>query len=372
MKVTIENLNGRLRLRWTCPETGKRKNLALGVEESTTGRSFAATIKDRIETDAKYGYYDSTLLKYRLRTIGKNKSEITTVELFALFTNHKFKRRRKPISQSSVDARYKPIGVMLAKHLEIQAADVDKRWAEKFADVCEDTLKPDTARARIWLLKSAWDWAKGKYELGSENPWEGVADRFQSEPVQPVAPFTREEVIRILQAFRVSPYYSYYADYVLFRFNLATRPGEASALKWKNLSSDFQTVWIGRSSSRGETGSTKTKKDRTINLNTAVSVMLKTRFDRVKPAPDDLVFTTKEGLSIDDRNFRRRAWSSILSQLGIPYRKPYTTRKTAINHALKAGANYIEVAAAAGHDPQTMHKYYAEAIQKESVFVSFD
>jgi integrase len=91
MKVTIENLNGRLRLRWTCPETGKRKNLALGVEESTTGRSFAATIKSQIENDARYGYYDSTLLKYKPRTIGKNASEITTVELFDRFTQHQFK-----------------------------------------------------------------------------------------------------------------------------------------------------------------------------------------------------------------------------------------------------------------------------------------
>jgi integrase len=82
MKVTIENLDGRLRLRWTCPETGKRTNLSLRVDDSPTGRAFASTIKDRIENDAKHGYYDATLLKYRPLTIGKNASEITTVELF--------------------------------------------------------------------------------------------------------------------------------------------------------------------------------------------------------------------------------------------------------------------------------------------------
>jgi integrase len=48
MKVTIELHQDKLRLRWTCPEKGKRKNLALGVDDSTTGRAFAATIKDRI------------------------------------------------------------------------------------------------------------------------------------------------------------------------------------------------------------------------------------------------------------------------------------------------------------------------------------
>jgi integrase len=91
MKVTIENLKGRLRLRWTCPETGKPKNLALGVEDSTTSRSIASGTKEQIENDAKYGYYDSSLLKYRPLTICKNASEITTVELFDRFTQYQFK-----------------------------------------------------------------------------------------------------------------------------------------------------------------------------------------------------------------------------------------------------------------------------------------
>jgi integrase len=48
-------------------------------------------LKIRIENDAKHGYYDSSLLKYRPLTIGKNASEITTVELFDRFTQHQFK-----------------------------------------------------------------------------------------------------------------------------------------------------------------------------------------------------------------------------------------------------------------------------------------
>ena len=116
MKVTIENLEGRLRLRWTCPDTGKRKNLALGVDDSTTGRAFASTIKDRIESDVKHGYYDPTLLKYKPRTIGKNATEITTVELFDRFTQHQFKH--EGLAQSSIKSRYQPVKQMLEKHLK--------------------------------------------------------------------------------------------------------------------------------------------------------------------------------------------------------------------------------------------------------------
>jgi integrase len=153
MKVTIENIEGRLRLRWTCPETGKRKTLALGVNDSNTGRAFAATIKDRIENDVRHGYYDAILLKYRPQTIGKNASEITTVELFDRFTQHQFKH--EGLARSSIKSRYEPLKRMLEKHLNVRRAmAVDRRRAVSFADVCGDTLTPGTAKARIMLLQS--------------------------------------------------------------------------------------------------------------------------------------------------------------------------------------------------------------------------
>lgn len=371
MKVTIEPRKGKLLLRWVCPQTGNRVSISAAVEDSPTGRAHAQGIKCQIENDVKYGYYDPTFLKYKPRTLGKNPTETSTVELFGTFTKHQVKS--KGLSKNSIDTRYKFLARMLEKHLNIRAADVDKRRVEAFAAVCWDTLKPDTAKQRIWLLESAWDWGKDRYHLADENPWRGVAARFRSVPVQPCATFTRDEVKRIIQGFRDSRYYSHYADYVVFRFGMGTRPGEASALKWKHLSSDFRSVWIGESYSRGVTGSTKTKRARNVVMSDAIASMLSARKATLAPqSDDDLVFPTPTGLPICDRNFNRRAWRSILAQVGIPYRKPYTTRKTAISHALAAGANYIDVAAAAGHDPQTMHKHYAESIQKGSVFVSFE
>jgi integrase len=378
MKVTIENLEGRLRLRWTCPETGKRKNLALGVDDSTTGRAFAATIKDRIENDAKHGYYNATLLKYRPQTIGKNASEITTVELFDKFTQHKHKH--DGVMESSIKSRYQPVKRMLEKYLNVRAVAIDRRRAVSFADVCAEILnpvtrkplKPSTAKARIMLLKSAWEWGRGRYQLADENPWVGIATRFKSIDVQPVAAFTKDEAKRIIAGFRNSRYYSHYADFVVFRLSMGTRGGEASALKWKHISADFSSVWIGESFSRGVTGSTKTKKARTVKLDPSVSAMLSARHDRLKPSDDELVFRSPEGLAIDDRNFNRRAWKTVLAQVGVKYRKPYTTRKTAITLSLKNGASPLEVAAAAGHDPQTLYKYYSDVIQEGSVFVSFE
>jgi integrase len=184
--------------------------------------------EDRIENDVKHGYYDASLLKYRPLTIGKNASEITTVELFDRFTQHQFKH--EGLAKSSIKSRYKPVKRMLEKHLNVQAAAVDKRRAVSFADVCGDTLTPRTAKARIMLLTSAWECGRGRYQLAEENPWVGIATRFKSIPVQPVAAFTKDEAKKIIEGFRSSRYYSHYADFVAFRLGMDTKGGEASAL----------------------------------------------------------------------------------------------------------------------------------------------
>jgi integrase len=62
----------------------------------------------------------------------------------------------------------------------------------------------------------------------------------------------------------------------------------------------------------------------------------------------------------------------VLKAAGVEYRKPYTTRSTALNHALVNGAHYINVAKAAGHSPQVLHDKYVNAIDKRSVFVDFE
>jgi integrase len=357
MKVTIEAKKTGHLLRWVCPHTGKR--VSISVNEASDGRS-PTKLKDRIENDIKHGDYDRTLVKYRPKTIGKNKTELTTVELFDRFTQ--YQQKQQGLSKASIDTRYRYLKVMLEKHLNIPAANVDRHAIDGFVLVCRK-IKPDTAKQRIWLLKAAYDWGRGKFQLPDLNPWDGVAERFKSVPVQPVPAFSQDEVKKILDGFRTSPHYAHYLDYVRFRLSMATRPQEIRDLKWKHISADFTSVWFV---------SNKTKKGRTVPLDPSIAAMLSARRDRLKPVSDEeLIFTSKEGNPIDNRNFRR-IWEIVLAEVGVPYRKPYTTRKTSVRYSLLSGANYIEVAAAAGHDPHTMHKYYGDAIQQNSVLISFE
>ena len=369
MKVGIQVKENRLILIWN---DGRRRTMAIGLPESTTGRSLAKSIAAKIEIDFHHGdeYYDRTLLKYKSRTIGKTGTEISTVELFDRFTKHQFKK--KGLRQSSVDARYKPIKRMLEKHLNIQAANLDKRRAEAFADVCKATIKDGTSKERIGLLKSAWNWAAGQYQIATENPWEGVTARFKRSKPRPPVCFTESEASAILQEFRSSFYYAHYSEYVEFQLGCATRPGEAAGLKWKNLIDyQFKRVLIAESFSRGAFGETKTGEDRLFMISSSISKMLIARYERLNPNPDDLVFFSPKGLPQNDRNFRR-VWIKVLDAAGVPYKKPYTTRGTALSRSAAAGTSISLLSKAAGNSPKVLEDHYLNVTEDRSVFEDFD
>lgn len=369
MKVGIQVKESRLILVWN---DGERRTMAIGLPDSPVNRKLAQKRAAEIELDFSLGdeYYDRTILKYKPRTIGKSATEISAPELFDRFTQHQAKVRG--LAQSGIKSRYIPVRQMLEKSLNLPANKIGKKETERFADVCANTLQPQTAKARISLLVSCWDWAVGKYHVDDENPFNGLAARFRSKPKNQPRPFTADEVNLILEGFRSSRYYSSYADFVAFLMGVGCRFGEAVGMTWENVDNDFSSIDIRESITRGVKGDTKTKRSRRVSLSPSIAAMLMRRKSELNPNPLDLVFTTPTGLPINDRNFRRRAWTQALKAVGVPYRKPYTTRSTAISHALAAGNNYIAVAKAAGHSPQVMHENYANEIDKRSIFVDFE
>ncbi|WP_019498376.1 Arm DNA-binding domain-containing protein [Pseudanabaena sp. PCC 6802] len=80
MTVWIESNDDRLRLRWHYQ--GKRYGLSLGVDDNATGRAVAKQKAATIEVDIAAGYFDSTLMKYSPKTIGKSAIEVNVPDLF--------------------------------------------------------------------------------------------------------------------------------------------------------------------------------------------------------------------------------------------------------------------------------------------------
>jgi integrase len=366
MKITIENHDGRYRLRWLY--LGKRFTMSCGVPATPTGKAIAKQKAAQIEKDLLNDYFDTTLVKYRPKTLGKTATELSCAELFERFTQHRFKDYGlSPGSRS----RYTCIKGYLSARLDMPAHQVGDRTAGNFAAYLSERLSGITAKTYIYLIAASWDWAKGRYHVAAQNPWTGLAVKIKTHQQQRVKPFTAAEIQAILGAFRSSPHYQHYADFVSFLFGVGCRFGEAAGLQWKHVGDDFQAVWIGESVSRRHRKSTKTGKSRTVTLSPSVAKILGDRHTAIKPKPDDLVFPSPKGLPIDDHRFRARAWKAILEQCRIDYRKPYAVRHSVISHALANGANPMDLAEQTGHDKRVLLSTYAHAISNQSLFVEF-
>ena len=365
-KVQVTNDRGMIRLRWTLPG-GKRTSLSLGREYTRENVAYANGVARQIEDDIRCGQYDISKNKYRPKTIGRNGQ--SSYELFDKYARYKLKDGL--ISTRTFETHYAPISSLFKKFLNKPAHEVTRKDAENLKAVMLESCNERTVKRRLGDMKSCWEWASEKHHLSGENPWIGLAGSIKVQPKQKKRPFTRAEMLAILEAFKNHRYYSYYTDFVHFLLGVATRPGEAIALQWKHFGPDYETVWIGESISKGKRKSTKTGKARTVQLPSSIQAILKRRFQELQPNLDDLVFpsSSPKGLTINGDNFRRRAWKKILEQCRIEYRSPYNTRHTAISHALAGGANPIDVAEQSGHDKRVLLESYAHVIRSKPVFV---
>lgn len=371
-KIWIEPTGKTLRLVWYYE--GKRQRLSLGIPDNAIGRALAAKKMAEIKIDLESGYYDPTLLKYRPRKLGANPTQISAVQLFEKYLTHY--QQQRSLTPGSV-VKLNGIASKLQLFLDdIPANKVTESVATKAIAQWSESASNRTVKEYLYIIKGCWDWAKDKYSVADPNPWDDSLTRSRSRdnnrvPKQP-KPFTLDEFQAIVSAFTNHPQYSHYTDFVLFLANSACRPGEAAGLRWKHLGVDYATAWIGESISRRNQKGTKTGKARTIQLNPVLKQILISRYERLEPQADDLVFPSPKGVAIDDHNFCNRAWKTILTSCHIEYRTPYNLRHSAISHALAQGANPIALAEQTGHDKRVLLSTYAHAIDREVLFVSIN
>jgi integrase len=370
----IEPRGKSLIIRWTLDCKGY--HLCLANHNSPVGKAAAQMKLAAIEKDILSGHFDPTLLKYKPRKSGKNPTEITAVELFEKYASYRLKEGS--LSHSSI-GRLKAIASKLKQLLGDKLAEkVNESTAKAAIAKWSESASSRSIRTYLDYLKACWEWAKGKYHTADTNPWVECLDRARSrgdsgQSKQQVKPFAIAELQAIIAAFKVHHYYSHYTDFVIFLASTACRPGEAAGLRWRHLESDFATAWIGESISRGNQNKkgTKTGKSRTIQLSPSVRSMLVDKFDRSTPQPDDLVFPSPKGLSIDDHRFRARAWKTVLEDCQIEYQPPYNLRHSAITHALEQGAHPIALAKQTGHSVKVLLSTYDHVINKKYLLVDF-
>jgi integrase len=367
--VVVESFKDRLRLRWRV--AGKRYCLSLGLPDTPESRMLAELKARQIELDTISGNFDPTLTKYKPQSLTEKPANdaqlLTCAELFQQFMEYK----TQSLHPRSLD-RYKTTLKYLhqfyyregetRKLLAAQnAIAIAQSHAEQFNAWLKNKNAERARKERLILLNACWNWGRTKGFVET-NPWQDLQKEVESAPKQPPKPFTSEEVKTILAAFKTHPQYKHYADFVEFLFLTGVRTTEAIALRWKHIKPDMSSMWIGESISRGVPQAIK---ERSIPLNDRIRLLLQTR----KPenhSPADLIFPSPEGLPIDDRNFRNRAWVKMLELAGVEYRKPSNTRHTFICMCLSAGTNPAVVAQITGCDLQSLDRDYAEYIPSVS------
>lgn len=348
--VKIEEDKGWLRLRFTFQ--GKRQAFAIGLPESRTNRRKAEQIAEQIELDIKSGHFDASLARYKPKkqVESEQSNEPTIPSLFHSFMKEKAKEV-KPKTMEKYGATLKYLNRLFSnKPLKL----LDDRRVEEFVEYQRrQGLSENQIKRRLGELAAAWKWHGEIY-----NPWKMFTRRVKVPSKQKPRPFSKKEMEAIIQGFQQSKRYAWYADFVEFLFRTGCRTGEVIGLRWKHLSEDCSSVWIGEIWSRGKQCPPKMNKDRCFALNPKVQKLLLSR-KTANSQPDDLVFPSPRGLGIDDHNFSQRGWRKVLKEAGVPYRKLYNTRHTFISLALANGAIPVVLSNITGHDLGTMLKHYA-------------
>jgi integrase len=350
--VAVQSFRGMLRLRWSY--RGKRYTLSTGTPDGSLNRTIAEAKARIIEGDMVTGNFDPSLIKYQHSP--QDISSISVVDLLAKFTEYK----RKRLYDRSLD-KFKALKAPVQQFFgDKPASSVNDDLADGFRLHLATWLAPATQRERLITINACWEWGI-KQKLVSDNPWKDALRVVKVPPKQKPKPFTQVEVKAILAGFKTSQRYNHYSDFVEFLFSTGCRLGEAIGLQWQHLSDDCGVVWIGEAIARGgKRKATKTNRSREFKLPAKVKAALKARYKG--QAPDDLVFRSPNGKHIDDHNFSRRAWRSVLTEAKVSYRHPYNCRHTYISHALAAGCQPMAVAEMVGHDPKVLFSRYAADI----------
>lgn len=153
------------------------------------------------------------------------------------------------------------------------------------------------------------------------------------------------------------------ANQFTFAFWTGLRTGETIALRVNDLQLDKNRILVRRSLSRGVLKTTKTDKQRWVNLLPPAKAAIERQLELLK-APGGWVFPNPFTLRrwANDAKITRR-WTNALARAGVRYRRPYQTRHTFASMMLSAGENIMYVAQQMGHaDWSMLVKVYADWI----------
>jgi len=358
----------------------KRFYFSTGQPDTPLGRQQTSVLAARIQRDIDYGEFDASLVKYKpaasLSIVTPITSEtIPKTDLGELWERYE-QFKKSQLSQTTIAVDYRRWRNHIANLPTRNTED-----AVAIRDYLLANVTPNTARRTLTNINACCNWAL-KSKLIESNPFQGMASDIQipkseSSEEMDINPFTKEERESIIRAFEEDKLYSYYAPLVIFLFFTGCRPSEAIALQWKHIGD--RSILLEQAITMSPEGwalkvGLKTQSHRRFPINQQLRLIL----ELIKPEnfrPDDFVFRSKKGGTVDWGDFLQHAWKGyknrhdkqidgIITQLVhkkevSEYRPPYQCRHTFITLCLEADIDAKDVAGWVGNSPEVIYRHYA-------------
>lgn len=144
------------------------------------------------------------------------------------------------------------------------------------------------------------------------------------------------------------------------------RPGEALALKWRDIRE--QTMLVERAVSLGEEKDTKTTAHRTVRLLAPLATDLREwKLRSGRPGDQELIFPSRAGIVwtlAAYQSWRRRAFARALEGAGVEHARPYDLRHSFASLLLHEGRSVIYVARQLGHDARLTLTTYGHVMDE--------
>lgn len=390
-KLSTDNNNGSIRLRFM--HQGTKYSFHFGLRYTAENLDRIAPVLARMQADRNCGNLDVTGRRYGLGNAIFHPSSHTQVEIPANISGEQVKQHfiywTTYIRQRDVelDVDYRSVLAVMQRWGTFTSENMLERLQE-------EKWSTYTFNRRLGMLQRFTAWLRKKRCL-KDDPLEDVVKRRNRTDVLPDAvtttglrePFTDDEIVRILQAFKNDTYTplankipdSHYYPFLYFIFRTGARNAEAIGLKVKDIDLHGKVVHIRRSLPR--TYQHKVLKDGTrkvvyarmeklpkrgsVNKNYQREFSLSADLEAVLAPllpgrqPHDHVFRTYlVGGPMDDRNFHNRYFYRVLDALQIPRRNLYAARHTLITRSVNHGYDIPRIAQQVGNSPRMIERVY--------------
>ncbi|NET34864.1 MAG: DUF3596 domain-containing protein [Cyanothece sp. SIO1E1] len=369
--VQLKNSNDRLQLVFSWQ--GQRYYLSLGLPDTSINRKLAEQKARQIELDFVSGNFDSSLDKYRpqsvLRTQQPDITPKLTPKLKSIWAQY-MEYKSPNVSPKTINGTYEPVTAHLSK-CKTDGLQNPIKFRMELLQVTTESQ----ARRSLMQLSAACKWGL-RHKLIDHNPLEGMyLELSATQPPPPIA-FSVEERDRIIDAFendvRPGMNYRHYAPFIKFLFWTGCRPSEAIGLRWGSVASDCSKVHFHESIVEISGKLEKRKEDKTgvkrwFSCPTRLQQLLKSIRPKV-PDPQTLVFLSPKGKTLIESNFADRAWTKILTKLGLESKDgikmtPYNCRDTFITLQALQGHSSTTIARWVGNSSQVIEQRYLDKMK---------